>query len=75
MPVVTASLALGTYRLREVAAAARRAAACPETAWVDTAPNYLAGRAHACSLPSSPTIQGCRSRQRSASSHLARPPL
>lgn len=48
---MTASLALGTYRLREVATAARRAAACPGTAWVDTAPNYLAGRAHRLLAP------------------------
>ncbi|WP_327222612.1 aldo/keto reductase [Streptomyces platensis] len=48
---MTASLALGTYRLREVATAVRRAAACPSTAWVDTAPNYLAGRAHRLLAP------------------------
>ncbi|MEV7384108.1 aldo/keto reductase [Streptomyces lydicus] len=48
---MTASLALGTYRLREVATAARRAATCPGTAWVDTAPNYLAGRAHRLLAP------------------------
>ncbi|MGW8558102.1 hypothetical protein [Streptomyces tubercidicus] len=49
--VVTASLTLGTYRLREVATAARRAAACPGTAWVDTTPNYLAGRAQRLLAP------------------------
>ncbi|GAB3117720.1 aldo/keto reductase [Streptomyces calidiresistens] len=40
----TADLALGTHRCREVAAAARRAATAPRP-WVDTAPNYLGGRA------------------------------
>ncbi|MGW9046815.1 hypothetical protein ACWGQL_30280 [Streptomyces lydicus] len=72
---MTASLALGTYRLREVAAAARRAAACPSTAWVDTAPNYLAGRAHRLLAPVLADHPGRRSRRRSASLPLARPPL
>ncbi|WP_103502493.1 MULTISPECIES: aldo/keto reductase [unclassified Streptomyces] len=40
-----ADLALGTHRCRQVAAAARRTALGPAP-WVDTAPNYQAGRAH-----------------------------
>jgi len=47
---VTAALALGTYRLRDVAAAARYAAACG-TSWLDTAPNYLHGRAQLLLAP------------------------
>ncbi|MFE1959219.1 aldo/keto reductase [Streptomyces sp. NPDC059479] len=45
--MTAASLGLGTYRLRSSAVheAACRAAEDPETAWVDTAPNYLGGRA------------------------------
>ncbi|MFE4830261.1 aldo/keto reductase [Streptomyces sp. NPDC056672] len=45
--MTAASLGLGTYRLRlpAVHEAACRAAEDPETAWVDTAPNYLDGRA------------------------------
>ncbi|WP_259454394.1 aldo/keto reductase [Streptomyces ginkgonis] len=47
---MTAVLALGTHRCREVAAAAQRAATSPHP-WVDTAPNYLAGRAHSLLAP------------------------
>ncbi|MEU7600263.1 aldo/keto reductase [Streptomyces sp. NPDC041003] len=40
---MTASLGLGTYKVRDVAEAGRTA--CSRgTAWIDTAPNY--GRAH-----------------------------
>lgn len=48
-----ASLGLGTYRLRPpaVADAAVRAAEDPGTAWVDTAPNYLGGRAQSLLAP------------------------
>lgn len=43
----TASLGLGTYRVQpaSLADAVRLAASDPATAWVDTAPNYQAGRA------------------------------
>ncbi|MFG3010079.1 aldo/keto reductase [Streptomyces cinerochromogenes] len=46
--MTTAALGLGTYRLQPAALidAAARAAADPATAWIDTAPNYLGGRAH-----------------------------
>lgn len=47
---MTAALALGTYRLRNVASAARYAAAS-ETTWLDTAPNYLHGRAQTLLAP------------------------
>ncbi|MGA5040268.1 aldo/keto reductase [Streptomyces capoamus] len=45
--MATAALGLGTYRLQPAALidAAARAAADPATAWIDTAPNYLGGRA------------------------------
>jgi aryl-alcohol dehydrogenase-like predicted oxidoreductase len=43
---MTAALGLGTYRLREVTAAAERAATSPAP-WIDTAPNYLHGSAQA----------------------------
>ncbi|MFD6548533.1 aldo/keto reductase [Streptomyces sp. NPDC058398] len=49
---MTASLALGTYRIpgQELAAAARRAASSP-SAWIDTAPHYCHGRAHQLLAP------------------------
>lgn len=48
---MTASLGLGTHRLKEqVAAAVERAATAPAP-WIDTAPNYLAGRAHELLAP------------------------
>ncbi|MGK5627161.1 aldo/keto reductase [Streptomyces sp. URMC 123] len=49
---MTALLGLGTYRVpgEELAAAARRAAGSPY-AWIDTAPNYGAGRAHRLLAP------------------------
>ncbi|MEU3512902.1 aldo/keto reductase [Streptomyces longwoodensis] len=45
--MTTAALGLGTYRLKPAVLidAAARAAADPATAWIDTAPNYLGGRA------------------------------
>ncbi|HLL32733.1 MAG TPA: aldo/keto reductase [Streptomyces sp.] len=45
-----ATLALGTHRCRQVAAAARRAATSPHP-WVDTAPNYHRGRDHRLLAP------------------------
>ncbi|WP_329309644.1 aldo/keto reductase [Streptomyces sp. NBC_01262] len=47
---MTAALGLGTHRLRNVPAAACRAATAG-TAWVDTAPNYLRGHAHRLLAP------------------------
>lgn len=49
----TAALGLGTYRLRPPAVheAACRAWEDPGTAWVDTAPNYLGGRAQTLLAP------------------------
>ncbi|MEV6946772.1 aldo/keto reductase [Streptomyces sp. NPDC051172] len=49
---MTASLALGTYRIPgdKLATAARRAASSP-SAWIDTAPNYCQGRAHQLLAP------------------------
>lgn len=55
---MTATLGLGTHRLTEVAAAAARAATSPAP-WIDTAPNYLGGRAHellAPALAQHPTV-------------------
>lgn len=51
--MTTAALGLGTYRLRSslVHEAACRAAEDPGTAWVDTAPNYLGGRAQSLLAP------------------------
>ncbi|WP_411140074.1 aldo/keto reductase [Streptomyces sp. x-80] len=51
--MTVASLGLGTYRLRPPAVheAACRAAEDPKTAWVDTAPNYLEGRAQSLLAP------------------------
>ncbi|WP_232544203.1 aldo/keto reductase [Streptomyces buecherae] len=48
-----APLGLGTYRLRPPAVqeAVLRAANDPRTAWVDTAPNYLGGRAQSLLAP------------------------
>ncbi len=48
-----AALGLGTYRISSEALpdAVRRAGRDLETAWVDTAPNYLHGRAHALLAP------------------------
>lgn len=50
----TAALGLGTHRLRPPAIhdAVLRAAEVPATAWVDTAPNYLAGKAQPLLAPS-----------------------
>ncbi|MDJ0381718.1 aldo/keto reductase [Streptomyces sp. G-G2] len=42
---MTATLALGTYRVRALSQAARTALAAGSP-WVDTAPNYALGRAH-----------------------------
>ncbi|MET9365826.1 aldo/keto reductase [Streptomyces sp. NPDC006632] len=49
---MTATLALGTYRItgEELAAAARRAASS-SGGWIDTAPNYCHGRAHRLLAP------------------------
>ena len=47
---MSATLGLGTHRVKEVAAAARRAATSPAP-WIDTAPNYLDGQAHAGLAP------------------------
>ncbi|MFF3275917.1 aldo/keto reductase [Streptomyces chrestomyceticus] len=55
---MTAALGLGTHRVREVAAAVELAAASPAP-WIDTAPNYLGGRAHhrlAPMLAAHPTV-------------------
>lgn len=51
--MTTASLGLGTYRLPPLAVynAVLRAADSPSTAWVDTAPNYLGGRAQVLLAP------------------------
>jgi hypothetical protein len=49
---VTATLALGTYRIpaADLTAAAERAAAAPAP-WIDTAPNYAKGQAHRLLAP------------------------
>ncbi|MEU7205526.1 aldo/keto reductase [Streptomyces sp. NPDC045470] len=55
---MTAALGLGTHRVREVAVAVELAAASPAP-WIDTAPNYLGGRAHdrlAPALAAHPTV-------------------
>ncbi|MFF3468692.1 aldo/keto reductase [Streptomyces sp. NPDC001984] len=51
--MTTASLGLGTYRVRPsmLTEAVTRAAADPATAWVDTAPNYLNGQAQLLLAP------------------------
>ncbi|MEV0639571.1 aldo/keto reductase [Streptomyces sp. NPDC050619] len=51
--MTTASLGLGTYRVRPSALteAVARAAADPATAWIDTAPNYLNGQAQPLLAP------------------------
>lgn len=52
--MTAALLGLGTYRVRPSALpdAVRLAAGDPDTSWVDTAPNYLAGQAHSLLAPS-----------------------
>ncbi|MGW2599527.1 aldo/keto reductase [Streptomyces klenkii] len=47
---MSAVLGLGTYKARDVEAAARTACAA-DAAWVDTAPNYQNGQAHAALGP------------------------
>ncbi|MBZ9638316.1 aldo/keto reductase, partial [Streptomyces sp. PSKA30] len=51
--MTTATLGLGTYRIRPSALndAAARAAADPTAAWIDTAPNYLGGQAQPLLAP------------------------
>ncbi|UIX31724.1 aldo/keto reductase [Streptomyces sp. GQFP] len=51
--MTTASLGLGTHRVRPSALteAVARAAADPATAWIDTAPNYLNGQAQPLLAP------------------------
>lgn len=69
---MTAQLALGTYRCREIPEAAVRAVASGAQ-WIDTAPNYATGRAQDLLAPALAAHPALRSRRRLATS--PRPPV